>query len=80
MRGEGGWLEQIVPSLRSLLATALAPIGSKLLRRVSGTSFEVLSLDDLIAPERQPNLLSRLGRFDPVPDSWTQRHPVAPCC
>jgi hypothetical protein len=79
MRGEGG-LKQIVPSLRSLLATALAPIGSKLLRRVGGTSLKVLSLDDLIAPERQPDLLSRLGRFDPVPDSWTQRHLVAPCC
>ena len=69
MRGEK--LEQIVPSPRFLLATAPAPIGSKLLRRVSGTSLKVLSLDDLIAPERQPNLLSRFGRFDPVPDSRT---------
>jgi len=66
MRGEK--LEQIVPSPRSLLATALA---RELLRRVSGTSFEVLSLDDLIALERQPDFLSRLGRFDPVPDSRT---------
>jgi len=78
--GEGGQLEQVVPSLRTLLATALAPVGSKLLRRVCGTRFEVLSLDDLIALERQPNFLSRFGRFDPVSDSRTQRHLVAPCC
>jgi len=66
MRGEK--LEQIVPSPRSLLATALA---RELFRRVSGTSLKVLGLDDLIAPERQPDFLSRLGRFDPVPDSRT---------
>ena len=60
---------QVFPSFPPPLPAPPCPVRSKLFGCVRGPSLEVLSLNHLIAPERQPHLFPGLGGHHPVPDS-----------